>query len=45
MNITLEKVEKYIFPDDINDRKIYFLKSVLEWINDNCIVDNVIEKT
>lgn len=44
MNITLEKVEKYIFPDDINDRKIVFLESVLEWINDNCVVDNIIEK-
>ncbi len=44
VNITLEKIERYIFPDDINDRRIEFLESVLKWMEDNCEVDMVIEK-
>lgn len=44
VNITLEGVEKFISPEDYKDKKSEFLKSLLNWIDNNCEVDLVEEK-
>ncbi|MDV3887611.1 hypothetical protein CMT90_11780 [Elizabethkingia anophelis] len=44
VNITMKRVEKFIYPDNINEIRIEFLEKVLLWANNNCIVDNVVEK-
>ena len=44
VNITLERVEKFIYPENINEIRIEYLEKVLLWINNNCVIDNVTEK-
>ena len=44
MNITSEGVTNHIYPDDINNKRIDFLQSIINWINDNCEIDFVAEK-
>jgi len=44
VNITLDKVEKFIYPENINEIRIEYLEKVLQWIKNNCVVDNVMEK-
>ncbi len=44
VNITLDRVEKFIYPENINEIRIEYLEKVLLWVNNTCIVDKVIEK-
>lgn len=44
VNITLDRVEKFIYPENINEIRIEYLEKVLLWVTNNCIVDKVIEK-
>ncbi|NRT16433.1 hypothetical protein HNP99_002800 [Flavobacterium sp. 28A] len=44
MNITTEGVKNHIYPEGINKKKIEFLKSIINWLENNCEIDLVAEK-
>lgn len=44
VNITSEGIENHIYPEGINNKRIEFLQSIIEWINNNCEIDLVAEK-
>lgn len=44
VNISLEGVKKYISPEDYKNKRIEFLQSIINWIDQNCEIDLVEEK-
>lgn len=44
VNISLEGVTKYITPEDYKNKRIDFLQSLIDWIDNNCEIDLVEEK-
>ncbi len=44
MNITIEGVENFFYPEGNKKTRIVFLQSILDWIDNNCEIDLVEEK-
>jgi hypothetical protein len=44
VNITSDGIENHIYPEGIKNRRIDFLQSILDWIDNNCEIDLVVEK-
>ncbi|WP_146779203.1 PIN domain-containing protein [Flavobacterium psychrolimnae] len=44
VNITSEGIVNHIYPEGINNKRIDFLKSIIDWIEINCDIDLVAEK-
>lgn len=44
INITEKGIERYKNSNDFKENRIQFLKSVVDWINKECVLDNVEEK-
>ncbi|MBC74230.1 MAG: hypothetical protein CMH47_18575 [Muricauda sp.] len=44
LNIDTKGIKRYLVPEDYKDNRINFFESVLNWIEENCVVDLVEEK-
>lgn len=44
VNVTTEGVRNHFYPDDINNQRVVFLQSIINWIDNNCEIDLVAEK-
>ncbi|HHC78382.1 MAG TPA: hypothetical protein ENK46_00760 [Flavobacteriia bacterium] len=44
INITSDGIRRYIAPENYKEDRIKYLQSIIEWIDENCIIDFVEEK-
>lgn len=44
INIDLEKITRFLVPENYKENRIAFFESLLDWIDNNCIIDLVEEK-
>jgi hypothetical protein len=44
VNITSDGIVNHIYPEGIKNKRIDFLQSIIDWVDNNCEIDLVVEK-